>query len=222
MPLSLGKLHIALETLKEMVPGLKVCLKETILEAAEQFTQNNGHVTSSRLEEMFDSFESKIFEGLQGLHARAGDLQANCVPPMPPTFGFQNLLYGTYEYNNKTDMQVPQVFTFPASTQHRTGWDLLLKGDPDSGAAHGRGASSRDPRYLEQLWRVVDGEVEEGPCGIKGCTFPDLALHHKCTTCGKYVHNPCAIQNGLFDKGNSTQSQPVRRYCRLACKPSTY
>jgi hypothetical protein len=91
----------------------------------------------------------------------------------------------------------------------------------DPGGARGRGASSRDPRYLEQLRRVVDGEVEVGPCGIEGCTFPDLALHHKCTTCGKYVHNPCAIQNGLFDEGNSTQSQAVRRYCRLACKPST-
>jgi hypothetical protein len=76
-----------------------VCLKESILEAAEQFAQNNGHVTLSCLEEMFDSFESKIFEELQtamqlqGLHARAGDLQANRVPPTPPTFGFQNLLY---------------------------------------------------------------------------------------------------------------------------------
>jgi hypothetical protein len=83
-----------LETLKEMVPGLKVCLKESILEAAEQFAQNNGHVTSSRLEEMFDSFESKIFEELQtvtrlqGLHARVGDPQAIDVPPTPPTFGF--------------------------------------------------------------------------------------------------------------------------------------
>jgi hypothetical protein len=48
-----------------------------------------------------------------------------------------------------------------------------------------------------------------------------LALYHKYTTCGKYVHNPCAIQNSLFDEGDSTQSQPGQRYCRLTCKPST-
>jgi hypothetical protein len=129
-----------LETLKEMVPGLKVCLKESILEAAEQFAQNNGHVTLSHLEEMFDNFESKIFgelqtvTRLQGLHARAGDPQVNRVPPTQPTFGFQNLLDGTYEYNNKADMQVPQDFMFPSSTQCRTGWDLWLKGDPGHGS----------------------------------------------------------------------------------------
>jgi hypothetical protein len=90
-----------LETLKEIVPGLKVCLKESILEAAEQFAQNNDHVTSSCLEEICDSFKSKIFgelqtvTRLQGLHAGAGDLQANRVLPTPTTFSFQNILYGT-------------------------------------------------------------------------------------------------------------------------------
>jgi hypothetical protein len=70
----------------------------------------------------------------------------------------------------------------------------------DPGAARGHGASSRDPRYLEQLRHVVDGEVEMGPCGIQGCTHPDLALHHQCATCGKYVRNPCAMESDLFIK----------------------
>jgi hypothetical protein len=71
-------------------------------------------------------------------------------------------------------------------------WDWRRMGDQViiyPGAAQERKASSRDPRYLEQLQCVVDGEVEEGPCGIEGYTFPGLALHHKYTTCGKYVHN---------------------------------
>jgi hypothetical protein len=411
-------------TLKEMIPELKVCLKDSIQEAAEQFAQGNGHVTASRLEEMFDSFEKKIFKELQSVtrHGTANNQHSNHhSPPPPPAFGFQNLLYGTYEYDNKGYWQVPQDFTFPASTQRRTGWDLWLKGDPghrskirgqwkntpvrpyrlmdpkhlpskvrtvfkrswrpifllmeeapavsiprdpssldapkinqlynfgtqhlkskvsyiwpdneneeqssrrdkwsvstwstkigrsqvvkrgtqadqsnlaaatrfnephshrprkkrrvtrqgfqnrhdeeevdqtlremirglgadaqasvereireasrerelnqsriietanengdrlivDEGAARGYGASSRDPNYIQQLERIVNGVFEKGVCGIQGCTFPDLELRHKCHTCGKYVHIPCAMEKDLFEEGND------RAYCRLACK----
>jgi hypothetical protein len=56
-----------LVTLKEMIPDLKVYLKDSIQEAAKQFTQGNGHITASCLEVMFESFEKKIFEELQSV-----------------------------------------------------------------------------------------------------------------------------------------------------------
>jgi hypothetical protein len=88
----------------------------------------------------------------------------------------------------------------------------------DPGAARGRGASSRDPNYRAQLERIVDGQTEKGHCAVEGCTLPSLELVHKCHTCRKYVHNPCAMSNDLFDEGNGTHAQLPRRYCRLACK----
>ena len=77
-----------------------------------------------------------------------------------------------------------------------------------------------DANYREEVARIVDGEMEKGHCGIQGCDrLLDLRL--KCHTCGKYVHDLCAIANDLFQEGNGTHCLEPRRYCSLACKPST-
>jgi hypothetical protein len=127
MPNTCGE---TLLTLKAMIPELKECMKEGITEAAEQLARTNGHVTSSRLEEMFE-IKTKIFGELQSVmqaQLPAAVRNERLNPPLP-SFGFQNLLYGCYEYDNKADWQVSQDFTFPAGTQCQ-GWDLWLKGDP--------------------------------------------------------------------------------------------
>jgi hypothetical protein len=49
-------------TLKEMIPDMKVCPKESIQEAAEQFAQGNGYVTASHLKEMLVSFERRYLK----------------------------------------------------------------------------------------------------------------------------------------------------------------
>ena len=120
-----------LQVLKDMIPDMKECIAESIQVAAEDFAQSNGHVTSFRLEEMFNTFEKKILDEINktGIH-QTQRTAVNGDRPPTQAFGFQNLLFGSYEYDGRADWQVPQDFTFPASTQRRAGWDLWLKGDP--------------------------------------------------------------------------------------------
>jgi hypothetical protein len=172
-----------LVTLKDMIPDLKACMKDSIQGAAEQFARVNGHVTSSCREEMFESFEKKIFEEIKAvtrpLQRRVNE-DLNRPPPVTQqTFGFQNLLYGCYEYDNKADWQVPHDFTFPSGTQCRTGWDLWLKGDPGHRSKIGgewrntpvRPYRLMDPKSLphkvwtvhKRSWRPIFQLMEKAP-----------------------------------------------------------
>ena len=119
-----------LQVLKDMIPDMKECIAESIQVAAEDFAQSNGHVTSFRLEEMFNTFEKKILDEINKTGIQTQRTAVNGDRPPTQAFGFQNLLFGSYEYDGRADWQVPQDFTFPASTQRRAGWDLWLKGDP--------------------------------------------------------------------------------------------
>jgi hypothetical protein len=163
-----------------MIPDMKECVKESIEEAAEHFAQSNGHVTSSRLEEMFETFESKTLKEIKTVTQQTQRTQAVNVNRLPAqAFGFQNLLFGTYEHNDRADWQVPQDFTFPASTQRRAGWDLWLKGDP-SHRSRIRGewrdtpvrpCRLMDPKHLppkvrnvfKRSWRPIFQLMEEAP-----------------------------------------------------------
>jgi regulator of replication initiation timing len=169
-----------LQTLNKMIPDMKECIKESIEEAAEHFAQSNGHVTSSRLEEMFETFESKTLKEIKTVTQQTQRTQAANVNRLPTqAFGFQNLLFGTYEHNDRADWQVPQDFTFPASTQRRAGWDLWLKGDPSHRSrirGEWRDTPVRphrlmDPKHLppkvrnvfKRSWRPIFQLMEEAP-----------------------------------------------------------
>jgi hypothetical protein len=168
-----------LQTLKDMIPDMKKCIKESIKEAAEHFAQSNGHVTSSCLAEMFETFENKVMKEIKLVTQTQHTAATGDRPPTQQTFGFQNLLFGTYEYNDRTDWQVPQDFTFPASTQRRAGWDLWLKGDPSHHSRIGgewrntpvRPYRLMDPKHLplkvrtvfKRSWRPIFQLMEEAP-----------------------------------------------------------